>query len=483
VGRLFNKNELIVAEVLQSAEAMKAAVAFLEPLMEKTDAAGRGKVVLATVKGDVHDIGKNLVDIILSNNGFTVINLGIKVPPEQLIQAIEAHNPDIVGLSGLLVKSAQQMVITAEDLSKAGIRKPMLVGGAALSEKFTDQKIARAYEGFVAYANDAMAGLELAKKIQDPKRFAELKHQLNERREGRKEETYVAVKMGMDSTRRSEAVPVLEAVPQPPDFDRHVLTNTPIEQIWEYINPLMLYGRHLGMKGKLVKLIESGDKRALAQEEGGEKALEIWEEVESLKRETKSLFKPKAVYQFFRAASEGNTVRLYDARGAEVGGWTLPRQPKYNGLCLADYLVPAAMGRDNLAIFVVGTGEGVREVAERWKAQGEYLKSHAFQALAIESAEAYAEWLHQRLRSMWGFPDSLETTMMQRFQAKYRGKRYSFGYPACPNLEDQKVIWDLLKPEEIGVRLTEGMMMEPEASVSALVFHHPQAVYFGVGEN
>jgi 5-methyltetrahydrofolate--homocysteine methyltransferase len=141
------------------------------------------------------------------------------------------------------------------------------------------------------------------------------------------------------------------------------------------------------------------------------------------------------------------------------------------------------MGRDNLAIFVVGTGEGVREVAERWKAQGEYLKSHAFQALAIESAEAYAEWLHQRLRSMWGFPDSLETTMMQRFQAKYRGKRYSFGYPACPNLEDQKVIWDLLKPEEIGVRLTEGMMMEPEASVSALVFHHPQAVYFGVGEN
>lgn len=483
VGRLFNKNELIVAEVLQSAEAMKAAVAHLEPLMEKAAAAGRGKVILATVKGDVHDIGKNLVDIILSNNGFTVINLGIKVPPEQLIQAIETHKPDIVGLSGLLVKSAQQMVITAEDLSKAGINKPMLVGGAALSEKFTDNKIARAYEGFVTYANDAMSGLELAKRIQDPKAFAELKRTVTERRGQRDESAYVAVNVMPVPETRSAAVEILGEVPQPPDFERHVLTNTPIEQIWDYINPLMLYGRHLGMKGKLVKLIESGDRKALAAEEGGAKALELWEQIEELKQESRTALKPKAVYQFFRAASDGNAIRIYGPAGGERAVLNLPRQAKENGLALPDYLRPVANGEDNLAMFVVGVGEGVREAAETWKAEGRYLKSHAFQALAIESAEAFAEYLHQRLRAMWGFPDPLDLTMMQRFQSKYRGKRYSFGYPACPNLDDQKVIWELLKPEEIGVNLTEGMMMEPEASVSAVVFHHPQAVYFGVGEN
>ncbi len=485
VGRLFNANELIVAEVLQSAEAMKAAVAHLEPFMEKSESSARGKVILATVKGDVHDIGKNLVDIILSNNGFTVINLGIKIPPEQLIKAIEEHNPDIVGLSGLLVKSAQQMVITAEDLSKHGIRKPILVGGAALSEKFTDQKIARAYEGFVTYANDAMAGLELAKKIQDSKRFADLKHQVMERRKTKGEEPFVSVKLKEVITQRCPDIAILPIIPQPPDYDRHVITNTPIEQIWDYINPLMLYGRHLGMKGKLIKLIEAGDRAALLQEDGGEKALEIWEQVEALKLEIRKLVKPKAVYQFFHAASEGNSVYLYDVRGGDIARFDFPRQAKTDGLALADYLAPLFRGtpiRDNLAMFVVGVGEGVRELAEQWKEEGQYLKSHAFQALALESAEAYAEYLHAKLRSMWGFPDPIDLTMMNRFQAKYLGKRYSFGYPACPNLDDQKILFEILRPEDIGVQLTEGSMMDPEASVSAIVFHHPQAVYFGVGD-
>lgn len=486
VGRLFNKNELIVAEVLQSAEAMKAAVAHLEPLMEKADSGGRGKVLLATVKGDVHDIGKNLVDIILSNNGFNVVNLGIKIPPEQLIAAIHEHKPDIIGLSGLLVKSAEQMVITAEDLSKAGIQVPVLVGGAALSEKFTDNKIARAYEGFVAYANDAMNGLELAKRIRDPHAFSQLKQQMTVRRQGTKPEAYIKVSLAPAREVRSAGVEILQNFPQPPDFERHVLKNIPVEQIWDYINPLMLYGRHLGLKGALVKMLEAGDLASLRAAEGGEKALEVYETVEALKLELRTVLKPKAVFQFFRASSEGNRVFLWGDAGQSLDAIAFPRQAKSEGLSLADYVAPRMAEQsvtDNLAMFVVGVGEGVRELAEKWKAEGKYLRSHAFQALALETAEGFAEFLHARIRSMWGFADPLEMTMMQRFQAKYRGKRYSFGYPACPNLEDQKVLFELLKPEDIGVQLTEGFMMEPEASVSAIVFHHPQAAYFGVGES
>jgi len=480
VGRLFNNNELIVAEVLQSAEAMKAAVAHLEPHMDKISSASRGKIVLATVKGDVHDIGKNLVDIILSNNGFQVINLGIKIPPEQLIQAIEEHQPDIVGLSGLLVKSAQQMVITAEDLSKHGIQTPILVGGAALSQKFTDQKIARAYQGFVNYANDAMTGLELAKKIQDPKLFEELKKQVAERQSQKAEDTYVAVSLEPASTERSAQIDILNNIPQPPDFERHVLKNTPLDHLWPFINPLMLYSRHLGLKGKAVKLLAAGDRRKILESDDGKKALEIYEAVEAIKDELrKSSLQPKAVYRFFHARSEKNDAVITEASGREIARFAFPRQRKAEGLCLSDYLSPAG---DNLALFVVSAGEGIREYSEELKAKGEYLKSHALAALALETAEAYAEYLHSRIRNMWGFPDGPEATMMDRFQAKYRGKRYSPGYPACPNLEDQKIIFQLLQPEDIGVQLTDGFMMEPEASVSAIVFHHPQASYFGAGE-
>src|SRR4029453_14574708 len=241
VGRLFNKNDLIVAEVLQSAEAMKAAVAHLEPHMDKVATATRGTVILATVKGDVHDIGKNLVDIILSNNGFTVINLGIKIPPEQLIAAIERHQPDIFGLSGLLVKSAQQMVLPADDLTKAGVKIPMLVGGAALSRNFTDFKIARAYSGVVAYASDAMEGLDLAKKIRDPKAFEKLQGELKDRQERPPEEKAKEKIHVIGEIRRSSQVPPMDELPAPPDHQRHIIRNTPLDHIWPFVNPLMLY--------------------------------------------------------------------------------------------------------------------------------------------------------------------------------------------------------------------------------------------------
>ena len=480
VGKLFNENKLIVAEVLQSAEAMKAAVAHLEPKMEKNESSTRGKVLLATVKGDVHDIGKNLVEIILSNNGFRVVNLGIKVPPEKLIEAVKEHKPDIVGLSGLLVKSAQQMVITAEDLSKAGVAPPMLVGGAALSSTFVDRQIAPAYTGTVAYAGDAMHGLDLAKTIVDPERRKKLEEELHTRRSQLKPaDLGPAQAIQAQPARRSTQVPRLADLPQPPDFERHILTNTPIEQIWRFINPLMMYGRHLGIKGAIVRLLERAENDSNAREEVARrdpKALKIWEEVRTLKQELarSPLMQPRAVFRFFKARSEGNTIHILDPK-CEL---EFPRQKQTDGLCLADYLNP---DQDNLAMFVTSVGRGVREQAEEWKNSGQYLRSHILQVLALESAEAYAEFLHAQMRKMWGFADPPEVTMMERFQAKYRGKRYSFGYPACPRLDDQAVLWNLLEPQSIGVELTEGFMMDPEASVSAVVFHHPSATYFSVG--
>ncbi len=484
VGRLFNANELIVAEVLQSAEVMKAAVAHLEPHMDKETSATRGKVLLATVKGDVHDIGKNLVEIILANNGFQVVNLGIKVAPEQLIAAVREHRPNIVGLSGLLVKSAQQMVVTADDLSRAGVDLPMLVGGAALSRNFVDRQIAPTYRGTVAYAKDAMTGLDLAKQIVEPERFEKLKADLKTQREKAPAVATAPASVARAPGHRSKTIAVVPNPPKPPDYDRHVITNTPLDQIWRFVNPVMLYGRHLGLKGSIARIVETADPRELEKTEAGRKGVELRAAVEALKQICRrGAMKPRAVYQFVGASSEGNTLRLHRGPAQEVvGQFEFPRQPRPDGLCLADFVSPAMEGQavDNLCLFVVSAGEGIRERAEEYKRQGEYLFCHALQALALETAEAYAERMHTMIRSMWGFPDGPEVTMLDRFQARYRGKRYSFGYPACPRLEDQATLFKVLAPEEIHVRLTDGCMMEPEASVSALVFHHPQATYYSV---
>jgi 5-methyltetrahydrofolate--homocysteine methyltransferase len=487
VGRLFGANELIVAEVLQSAEAMKAAVTYLEPRMEKAKAASRGKVILATVKGDVHDIGKNLVEIILANNGFEVVNLGIKVPPEKLVEAVRQHRPDILGLSGLLVKSAHQMVATAEDLSRAGVNVPVLVGGAALSRNFVDKKIAPAYAGTVAYAQDAMSGLELAKQITDPTQFERLKTSLQERRAQLKEEGAQRPKPSSAPVapgRRSPEVPVLDDIPQPPDYERHLVTNTALDLIWRFVNPVMLYGRHLGLKGSAARALESHDIEKLKDTEAGRKALELKEAVDGLKAFLRGgSTRPRSVFQFFRAGSEGNALHLFDGgSGAPVAAFDFPRQEREGGLCLSDFVAPLSDGkpRDNVCLFVTTAGDGIREIAEAFKSSGDFLKMHAVQALALETAEAYAELLHSQLRSMWGFPDRPDLTMLERFRAEYPSKRYSFGYPACPRLEDQEKLFSVLRPEDVGVRLTDGCMMEPEASVSALVLHHPAAHYFSV---
>jgi 5-methyltetrahydrofolate--homocysteine methyltransferase len=469
VGRLFNNNELIVAEVLQSAESMKAAVGYLEQFMEKSDTSSRGKIILATVKGDVHDIGKNLVEIILSNNGYEVVNLGIKVPPDVLVRAYFDHTPHAIGLSGLLVKSAQQMVVTAADLKAAGIDVPLLVGGAALSEKYTNTRIAPSYSSATLYAKDAMTGLRLMNELMDPEtRDAMIEsHTFLEAPAIPEPSLEEAVPV---STERSSKVSTEIPIPPAPYLDRKVRSVPQLTELWSYINSFMLYGRHLGFKGNFEKRLAERD----------EKALELFHQVEEVKQDAAKFMKARAVWQFFEAERDGNSIHLFEPGATSpLHTFHFGRQPKRDGLCLSDYVLGPKDGRrDHVALFVVTAGEGVREKSEEAKRNGEFFKAHALQALAIETAEGCAEWLHRRIREDWGFPDPPAMTMQERFTSRYRGKRYSFGYPACPNLDDQMGIWKLINPDEIGVELTEGMMMEPEASVSALVFHHPACAYF-----
>ncbi len=467
VGRLFNDNQLIVAEVLQSAEVMKAAVAFLEPHMARTEGATRGKVLLATVKGDVHDIGKNLVDIILSNNGFSVVNLGIKVPSEQLIQGVREHRPDVIGLSGLLVKSAQQMVLTAGDLAAVGIDTPLLVGGAALTRRFTHRKIAQAYGSFCTYAKDAMSGLKLVERLLDPTGRPTLEEEVSELLVA---DTEVAE--GAEPAPRDlpALAPVSKEipVPRPEHLERRVEEFDPAE-VWPWVNPQMLYGKHLGLGGSVRALAAAKDPRFL-------KLRAVVEEVEEW-ASGEGVMPVRAVWRFFPARAEGSALVLScPATGAEAARWQLPRQARPGGLCLTDYVLEG----DHVALFVTTAGRGIRERVAELKERGDYLKSHTLAALALETAEAAAELVHARLRAAWGFPDGPELSAQDVLSARYRGKRYSFGYPACPDLAGQRALFAALEPAEIGVELTDGDMMDPEASVSALVFHHPEARYFAV---
>jgi 5-methyltetrahydrofolate--homocysteine methyltransferase len=477
VGRLFNNNELIVAEVLQSAEAMKAAVRHLEQFMEKADTAARGKIILATVKGDVHDIGKNLVEIILGNNGYKIVNLGIKVPPEELIAAYKREQPDAIGLSGLLVKSAHQMVVTAQDFKAAGIDIPILVGGAALTKKFTNTKIAAEYDGPVIYAKDAMNGLDIANQLMNKDLREAFLQKVEEDREHR-------VLLADEQAQRPTSVPSSVAVrssvrrdaplPAPPDFDLHVLKAASVDEIFSLINPAMLYGKHLGLKGNLEKLLAEKD----------DTAVKLFRMVEEFKKEAiaKKYITAQGIYRFFPCRSRGDDLLVYDPADPKrvIETFTFPRQPSGERLCLSDYCRDIETGEmDSLAMFAVTCGRDVRKLSTEWKEAGDYLRSHTLQAVAIEAAEAFAESLHKKIRADWGFPDPSAFTPYDLFRKKYRGVRVSFGYPACPNLADQHKLFKLLDvTARIGLELTDGDMMDPEASVSAVVFHHPDAKYF-----
>ena len=480
VGRQFNANQLIVAEVLQSAESMKFAVSHLEPYMDRLDAAVKGKVLLATVKGDVHDIGKNLVEIILSNNGYDVINLGIKVPPQDLIDAYREHNPDIIGLSGLLVKSAQMMVETVRDLRQAGIKPPILVGGAALSNRFTRLRIGPDYDGLVAYAQDAMTGLALANTLRDSDEFQKLSSKI----EAETDELLQAEQTRQANTEKDET-PVSPAqidhdfpVPQPPDLRIHTVKDYDLDKIFSYINPQMLYVRHLGYQGRFEDALENGDPSAVELRQAVKKVEDILLADPTITA--------SAVFKFFPCNSEGQNLILYDTdSGSELDRFFFGRQSQRDGLCISDYSRPKSdtNTRDYVAMFATTIGPDIRGLADKWRNEGRFLDSHIVQALALESAEAFAEVLHQQIRQMWGFGDPSNITNSELFRAQYGGTRYSFGYPACPRLEDQEKLFKLLDVNSnIGVELTEGFMMDPEGSVTALVFHHPESKYFNLSE-
>lgn len=467
VGRMFNDNELIVAEVLQSAEVMKAAVAYLEGFMEKTDINIRGKMLLATVKGDVHDIGKNLVQIILSNNGFQVIDLGIKCPPEVLIAAYHEHKPDLIGLSGLLVKSAQQMVITATDLKAAGISVPILVGGAALTDNFTVSRIQPEYDGLVVYCKDAMTGLAMSNRLmEDP---TAVKSTL----EAQAAAPQVSASRGDSKRVHKEKLVIHHDAPLPaPDYARHIV-RPPLQDIWKYLNLQMVYGNHLGYKGNVKAKLAAKDPKIMA----------LHERLSSLKKRIldEDLIRAEGVYRFVKARRHGDSIRIYSEDETQLlTTFTFPRQSDGMGLCLADFLPEDRC--DTMAMFVLTCGQGVSDLARQLMDKGDYFDAHALSAIALESAEAFSEYMHVQLREMWGIPDAPGLSVEDVFKLKYRGVRVSFGYPACPRLEDQAVLWPLLNPDEIGISLSEEYMMHPEASVSSLVFHHPMGRYFTISE-
>ena len=464
VSDLFGKNELKVAEVLQSA------------YMEKADITSKGTIMLATVKGDVHDIGKNLVDIILTNNGYKVINLGIKVNSQELIDAYNKYNPNYIGLSGLLVKSAQMMVDTVSDLTNEQIDIPILVGGAALTEKFTYLNIFPNYNNLVIYAKDAMSGLDIVNDLNNIKSKEELLIDVDKKIKHFKSNMIPrTTKVIADkSALVKNPIKQLDSIPQPPDLKIHSIV-LPIEDVWNLVNPTMLYNRHLGYRGNFTNDLKVNVKKATDLFESVNKVKEILKTNENLQA--------KVVYKFFKTKSENNDLIIYDSNSEnEISRFTFGRQTDKDMLSLSDYVHPVTSAKDDYVCMFVSTyGPDIRELAEKYQSKGEFLISHIIQSLALETAEASAEFIHKKIREMWGIKDSPDITNQDIFKAKYIGKRYSFGYPACPRLEDQKILWDLLNPKKnINVELTEEYMMDPEGSVSAIVFHHPEAKYFNL---
>ncbi|HYM14174.1 MAG TPA: vitamin B12 dependent-methionine synthase activation domain-containing protein, partial [Dehalococcoidia bacterium] len=364
-------------------------------------------------------------------------------------------------------------------LKQAGVGLPLLVGGAALSDRFTRGRIAPAYEGTVVYCNDAMNGLDTLNRLMDPDQRTRLEAELLEREHAGAPPT-PAGEAYPETETRSARIALDVPIAPVPDLDRHLEEALDLDEIWTYVNPQMLYGRHLGFRGRFSEALAAGDV----------KAVELERKIDAVKQECREgAMHARAVWQFFEAEGDGNRIHVFEPGGVvPLETFAFPRQRKPDGLALSDLVLPPrrdargrALERDHIAIFVTTAGAGIRERAELAKAAGEYVRSYALMALALETAEGAAEWLHARLRAAWGFPDPPELSRKELFQARYRGKRYSFGYPACPDLEQQAKLFRLLRPEEVGVQLTEGFMMEPEASVSALVFHHPDAAYFSVG--
>ncbi|HUO59182.1 MAG TPA: methionine synthase [Candidatus Acidoferrales bacterium] len=480
VGDLFGARKMQLPSVLDSAGVMKAAVAHLEPKMEKVEGSQKGTLVLATVKGDVHDIGKNLVDIILSNNGYKVVNLGIKQPAESIIHAAKEHRADAIGLSGLLVKSTLEMKYVVQDLELQGLKFPVLCGGAALTRKYVEDDLRREYSSAVFYAEDAFAGLHAMEKLCGESREAAVA-------EGRMVKEFARAAVadgGADAPAAPRDVMPTADIPQPPFWGVRVTADFKLPELFEYINETALFKNQWQLK-------------TAAQQDYGRLVEEKYRPIlKKLEQEVEAAgwFTPKVVYGYFPCLSDGNDLIVYEPRedvraGAplpkdlrEVQRFTFPRQREGRRLSISDFFRPVSTGvADVIGMSVVTIGERASHETQRLFEGGEYTRYLYLHGLSVETAEALAEYMHKRMRAELGIGGDDAQRITDLFHQKYRGSRYSFGYPACPNLEDQTKLFALLKPEEtIGVRLTSTYLLEPEQSTSAIVVHHPSAKYFVV---
>jgi 5-methyltetrahydrofolate--homocysteine methyltransferase len=480
VGELFGSGQMQLPFVLQSAEVMKTAVALLEPHMEKADSRGKGTIVLATVKGDVHDIGKNLVDIILTNNGYTVVNLGIKQPITTIVESAEKHQADAIGMSGLLVKSTVVMKENLEELNTRGLATsyPVFLGGAALTRAYVEQDLREVYAGEVRYARDAFEGLRLMDALMAVKRGEEgaALPAPRERRVRSRGTTAVAERVEVPT--RSDVAEDVD-VPTPPFWGDRIVKGIALAEVTSYLDERATFMGQWGLKGS-----RGGPTYEELVETEGRPRLRMW--LDRVK--TESIAEFAVVYGYWPCYSDGDTVVVLKP-GAEVADpaaeldrFTFPRQTRGRFLCLADFFRSRALatqkGPDVIGFHLVTMGAAVAKATnvlfER-NAYRDYLELHG---LSVQLTEALAEMWHARVRSDLGFArEDGDIDQMIREQA-YRGSRYSFGYPACPDLEDRAKLVNLLRPERIGVTLSEELQLHPEQSTDALIVHHPEAKYF-----
>lgn len=469
VGELFGKGEMQLPFVLQSAEVMKSAVALLEPYIEKTDDAGRGKILLATVKGDVHDIGKNLVDIILSNNGYETVNIGIKQTVNQIIEAAESNNVDVIGMSGLLVKSTVIMKENLEELTARGLAKkwPIVLGGAALTRSFVEQDLAEKFDGTVRYAKDAFEGLRLMDTFMAIKKGvpgAQLPP-LKKRVTGARSQS---IDSQID-TRRSD-VSSSNPVPTPPFFGSKVVKGVALNDYSQMLDERALFLGQWGLKGK--------DFESMANEEGRPRLRSLLNEVQS-----KGWLNAAVTYGYFPCYSEGNDLVVLhhegELKGQERVRFTFPRQSRDRRLCLSDFFRSKESGEFDVVSFqIITMGQSISDaITKLFNANlyREYLELHG---LSVQLTEALTEMWHARTRDELGFSSEDNPELKEIFNQGYRGSRYSFGYPACPDLSQQIQLLELLEPEKIGVTLSEEHQLHPEQSTTSIVLHHPEAKYF-----
>jgi len=474
VGDLFGAGEMQLPFVLQSAEVMKAAVAVLEPHMEKADQGGKGRVVLATVKGDVHDIGKNLVDIILTNNGYSVHNIGIKQPISSIIDKAEEVGADAIGMSGLLVKSTVVMRENLEELNARGLdRYPVLLGGAALNRTYVEGDLRRIYKGRVFYCRDAFAGLNVMDQLREERASGSPveREPVRRPRVAPKGPRGPAPEAPDTSAVARSDVATDVPVPTPPFLgEARIVKGVPVRDVAAYLNESALF------RGQW-QLRPSGGRegwRRTLETEARPRLRALLDEAVA-----QQILRPAVVYGYFPCNADGNDLVVWRSDGSEWVRFTFPRQRRDRRLCLADFFRPVSSGeRDVVAFHVVTMGRSASEATARLFAADRYREYLELHGVTVEMAEALAEYWHKRVREELGIAGEDADDLEELFDQGYRGSRYSFGYPACPDLEEQRKIFELLRPERIGVELSEEFQLHPEQSTSAVIVHHPEAKYF-----